>query len=188
MLAFAEDLAQGIAALEAQYERYLHGVTETTGEAVTDLAAYCHTHLLGEHRRRRHTAHLSPVRDCPQLAGVDDWRPSGRLSSFSSNFGAPLLRYPRTRESKMIAVYVQPESLTTEQYNKARAGLDAAGATFEGRKHHSCFGEDGHLMVFEIWESQEAYDAFTPILFPVLQSVGITPKTQDVMQVVNLDQ
>ena len=49
----------------------------------------------------------------------------------------------------MIAVYVKPETLTVEQYNKARKGLDASGANMEGRKHHSCFGEDGQLMVFE---------------------------------------
>ena len=51
----------------------------------------------------------------------------------------------------MIAVYVKPETLTVEQYDKARKGLAASGANLEGRKHHSCFGEDGQLMVFEIW-------------------------------------
>ncbi len=88
----------------------------------------------------------------------------------------------------MIAVYVQPESLTIEQYNKARAGLEASGANIEGRKHHSCFGEDGQLMVFEIWESQEQYDAFLHYLRPVLQENGISPKNQDIMSVVNLEQ
>ena len=29
----------------------------------------------------------------------------------------------------MIAVYVKPETLTVEQYNKARKGLDASGQT-----------------------------------------------------------
>jgi hypothetical protein len=88
----------------------------------------------------------------------------------------------------MIAVYVQPESLTVEQYNKARTALEASEASVEGRKHHSCFGEDGQLMVFEIWESQESYDAFLQYLRPVLQKVGITPKNQDIMSVVNLEQ
>ena len=88
----------------------------------------------------------------------------------------------------MIAVFVQPESLTVEQYNKARAGLEASGANVDGRKHHSCFGEDGQLMVFEIWDSQESYDAFLQYLRPVLQKVGITPKNQDIMFVKNLEQ
>ncbi len=88
----------------------------------------------------------------------------------------------------MIAVYVKPESLTLEQYNKARKGLEASGANLDGRKHHSCFGEDGQLMVFEIWDSQENYDAFGKFLMPVLQDVGIVPSTQDIMQVANLEQ
>ena len=88
----------------------------------------------------------------------------------------------------MIAVYVKPESLTVEQYNKARKGLEASGANIDGRKHHSCFGEDGQLMVFEIWDSQENYDAFGKFLMPVLQDVGIVPSTQDIMQVANLEQ
>jgi hypothetical protein len=88
----------------------------------------------------------------------------------------------------MIAVYVQPESLTVEQYNKARAGLEASAANVEARKHHSCFGDDGQLMVFEIWDSKEAYEAFTEYLRPVLQEIGIVPKNIDFMQVVNLEQ
>ena len=88
----------------------------------------------------------------------------------------------------MIAVYVKPESLTLEQYNKARKGLEASGANIDGRKHHSCFGEDGQLMVFEIWDSQENYDAFGKFLMPVLQDLGIVPSTQDIMQVANLEQ
>ena len=88
----------------------------------------------------------------------------------------------------MIAVYVQPESLTVEQYHKARAGLEASGANVEARKHHSCFGEDGQLMVFEIWESREAYEAFAVYLGPILQKIGIVPKSIDFMPVINLEQ
>ena len=87
----------------------------------------------------------------------------------------------------MIAVYVKPESLTIEQYNQARKGLEASGANMEGRKHHSCFGEEGQLAVFEIWDSPEAYEAFSKFLIPVLQEIGIKPKSQDIMQVVNLE-
>jgi hypothetical protein len=88
----------------------------------------------------------------------------------------------------VIAVYVKPESLSLEQYNKARKGLEASGANLDGRKHHSCFGEDGQLMVFEIWDSQESYDAFGKFLMPVLQEIGIVPSTVDIMQVTNIEQ
>ncbi len=88
----------------------------------------------------------------------------------------------------MIAVYVKPEKLTVEQYNKARKDLDASGANMEGRKHHSCFGEDGQLMVFEIWDSKESYDAFGKFLMPILQEAGIVPASHDIMEVVNVEQ
>jgi hypothetical protein len=88
----------------------------------------------------------------------------------------------------VIAVYVKPEALTIDQYNKARKGLEASGANTTGRKHHSCFGEDGQLMVFEIWDSQENYEAFGKFLMPVLQEVGIVPSTQDIMHVENIEQ
>ena len=74
----------------------------------------------------------------------------------------------------MIAVYVSPESMTVEQYHRVHDRLQAGGAPEAGRKHHSCFGEDGHLMVFDIWESKEAYDAFAAHLLPILQEEGIT--------------
>ena len=86
----------------------------------------------------------------------------------------------------MIAVYVRPESLTIEQYNKARAGLSKAN--IDGRKHHSCFGEDGQLAVYEIWESQEAYEAFAQFLVPVLQEAGIVAPPPSIVPLVNLEQ
>jgi hypothetical protein len=88
----------------------------------------------------------------------------------------------------VIAVYVRPEALTIDQYNQARKGLEASGADMTGRKHHSCFGEEGQLMVFEIWDSQQNYEAFGKFLMPILQEVGIVPSTQDIMHVENLEQ
>ena len=89
----------------------------------------------------------------------------------------------------MIAVYVSPESMTVEQYNKVHERLQAAGTPEKGRKHHSCFGEDGHLMVFDIWESQDAYDAFAKDLPSILEAEGIKMnRPPDIMPVVNLIQ
>ena len=64
----------------------------------------------------------------------------------------------------MIAVYVKPEALTVEQYNKARKGRTLLEQMWRGARHHSCFGEDGQLMVYEIWDSQENYHAFGKFL------------------------
>ena len=54
-----------------------------------------------------------------------------------------------------IAAYFHPQSLTALQYDEAIRELEAAGAANPaGRVHHSCFGPDNGLMVYEVWESQ----------------------------------
>ena len=68
----------------------------------------------------------------------------------------------------MIAVSIRPDSMTVEQYETIGERLGASAAPETGRTHHSCFGQDGHLMVFEIWDTQERYDAFAGHLLPIL--------------------
>jgi hypothetical protein len=55
----------------------------------------------------------------------------------------------------MIAAYVSPVALDQATYEKVGQRLDEAGAPIAGRAHHSCFGEPGNLMVYEVWESQK---------------------------------
>ena len=64
------------------------------------------------------------------------------------------------------------------------AGLEDAA----GRLHHSCFGEDGDLMVYDIWESQEAFEAFGAGLMPILADLGIDAGEPSIMAVHRLDQ
>lgn len=86
-----------------------------------------------------------------------------------------------------IGMYFHPTSLTTQQYDEAIRELDAAGAGRPaGRLHHSCFGTDGELMVYEVWESQEAFDQFGQVLMPILREVGIDPGAPDVMPIHNM--
>ena len=86
-----------------------------------------------------------------------------------------------------IATYFHPESLTAQQYDEAIRQLEAAGAaTPAGRVHHSCFGSDNALMVYEVWESPQAFEEYGSVLMPILQKVGIDPGTPDVMPVHNL--
>jgi len=89
----------------------------------------------------------------------------------------------------MIAVYVSPVTLDQATYEKVGQRLDEAGAPITGRAHHSCFGEPGNLMVYEVWESQEAYDAFAAVLLPILAEEGVTSnRPPDIMPVVNIQQ
>jgi len=83
-----------------------------------------------------------------------------------------------------IATYFHPTSLTAAQYDEAIRELEAAGAANPaGRVHHSCFGPDNALMVYEVWESPQAFEAYGPVLMPILAKVGIDPGTPDVMPV-----
>lgn len=86
-----------------------------------------------------------------------------------------------------IAIYFHPKSLSAEQYDEAIRELQAAGAANPaGRIHHSCFGPDADLMVYEVWESQQAFEDYGPVLMPILLKAGIDPGTPDVMPLHNL--
>jgi hypothetical protein len=73
----------------------------------------------------------------------------------------------------MIAVYIVTKNLTVEQHTKGRQRLRESGAPENAMKVHSCFGEDGQLQVFDVWESEEAFDEFLKYLGPVMQELGI---------------
>ena len=81
-----------------------------------------------------------------------------------------------------IAVYFHPKGMTLAQFQEIHARLDKAGeANNVHRLHHSCFGEDGELMVYDIWDSQENFDAFGAVLMPILAEVGVDPGEPSVM-------
>lgn len=67
--------------------------------------------------------------------------------------------------------------------------LETAGAGKpRGRTHHSCFGPEGTLMVYDVWDSQGAFDEFGAVLMPILHTVGVDPGTPDVMPAHNVVQ
>ena len=89
----------------------------------------------------------------------------------------------------MIAIYVTTENMTAELHAEGRQRLSKAGAPEAAMKLHSVFGEEGRLQVFDIWESQEAFDGFLTYLVPILDDLGIklaAPPT--IMPVVDLVQ
>ena len=75
-----------------------------------------------------------------------------------------------------IGIYFRPASMSADQYDDIIKRLEAAGSgTPEGRLYHVCFGADDSLQVFDIWESQQAFDDFGATLMPILQEVGVDP-------------
>lgn len=86
-----------------------------------------------------------------------------------------------------IGVYFNPTNLTQELYDQTIAKLVATGADAPaGRLYHAAFGDPGHLMVFDIWESAAQFEAFGPILQPILAELGIDAGEPDVMPVHNI--
>ena len=89
----------------------------------------------------------------------------------------------------MIAIYITTENMTAAKHAEGRKRLQEAGAPEDAMKLHSVFGEEGKLQVFDIWESQETFDAFLEYLRPILEELDITlsaPPT--IMPVVDLVQ
>jgi hypothetical protein len=75
-----------------------------------------------------------------------------------------------------IAMYFNPPAFNAAQYDDVDAALAAAGArTPAARTVHVCFGEGDNLQVFDVWESQAAFDKFGETLMPILAEKGIDP-------------
>jgi len=88
-----------------------------------------------------------------------------------------------------IAAYFHPTGLTLAQYHETHRRLEAAGeATPEGRLHHSCFGEDGDLMVYDVWASPETFATFGETLMPILADIGVAVGEPIVMPIHRIDQ
>jgi hypothetical protein len=89
----------------------------------------------------------------------------------------------------VIAIYIVTKNMTREQHTKGRARLREAGAPESAMKLHSCFGEDGQLHVFDVWESQEPFDEFLKYLGPVMEELGIElAQPPTIMPIVDLVQ
>jgi hypothetical protein len=74
-----------------------------------------------------------------------------------------------------IVVRFSPKSLTAEKYDESTKRLEEAGVEFppDGLDYHICFGSEGNLLVSEIWDTREQFEAFGEQLMPVLADTGI---------------
>src|ERR1700679_2326799 len=79
----------------------------------------------------------------------------------------------RARRIEMIGVYMQSSSMTVEQYNEINEKLmTATGGEPDGLIMHSCFREGEGLAVFDVWESQEKFEAMAPVLMPIVAELN----------------
>jgi hypothetical protein len=86
-----------------------------------------------------------------------------------------------------IGIYFAESSFTAAQYDEAIGRLEAAGAGApQGRSYHVALETDGQINVFDIWESQDAFDAFGATLMPILTDLGVDPGTPMAARVHNI--
>ena len=88
-----------------------------------------------------------------------------------------------------LGFYFHPEGMTTAKYDEIIKDLEAAGqGRPKGRLHHSAFGAPDGLSVFDVWTSQEDFDAFGQTLMPILEKHGLDAGQPDVVPVHNMIQ
>jgi hypothetical protein len=86
-----------------------------------------------------------------------------------------------------LGFYFTPTSFTTEAYDEVIQRLAAAGAGAPaGRLHHTAMEADGQIQVFDVWESQEAFEAFGATLVPIMTELGADPGQPMVLPVHNI--
>jgi hypothetical protein len=73
-----------------------------------------------------------------------------------------------------LGFYVTGKGFTQEKYDTTLAQLEDAGVGAPaGRLSHIALETDGEIQVFDVWESQEAFEAFGATLIPILTAAGI---------------
>lgn len=73
-----------------------------------------------------------------------------------------------------ISVYFNPPAMTAAMYDEAVKRIEDRGQGHPaGRLYHCTFGSDDKLQLFDIWESQEAFDTFAGTYVPVAEELGL---------------
>ena len=73
-----------------------------------------------------------------------------------------------------LGIYFMHGGFTPEKYDEAIKRLgDAGEGSPKGRSSHFALESDGAIQVFDVWESQEDFDAFGKTLIPILTELGV---------------
>jgi hypothetical protein len=86
-----------------------------------------------------------------------------------------------------LGLYFTPSSFTKAGYDEAIKRLEAAGAGAPaGRLYHCAMEADGLIQVFDVWDSQESFEAFGATLVPIMTELGADPGKPMVSPVHNI--
>jgi hypothetical protein len=73
-----------------------------------------------------------------------------------------------------LGFYITAKGFTQDRYDTTTVQLEQAGVGApDGRISHVALETNGEIQVFDVWESQEAFDAFGATLIPILTAAGI---------------
>ena len=65
-------------------------------------------------------------------------------------------------------------SMNAAKYDEVLPRIEASGPwPPDGLEYHVAFNSGGAFRVSEVWESQEAFEAFGPRLMPILEEGGV---------------
>jgi hypothetical protein len=86
-----------------------------------------------------------------------------------------------------VGLYFATNPITPEQYDAVNRGLEASGAASPpGRILHVALEVGGQIQVFDIWESEEAFETVAGQLRSVFADVGVDPGPPQVSTIHNL--
>jgi hypothetical protein len=86
-----------------------------------------------------------------------------------------------------LGFYFTPSSFSAATYDEALSRLEAAGAgSPPGRLYHVALESDGQIQVFDVWDSQENFEAFGATLVPIMTDLGADPGQPMVAPVHNI--
>ena len=86
-----------------------------------------------------------------------------------------------------LGFYFTPTGFTRAGYDDVIVQLEAAGAAAPaGRLYHVAMETDGQISVFDVWDSQESFEAFGATLLPIMAAVGADPGQPMVASVHNI--
>jgi hypothetical protein len=95
-------------------------------------------------------------------------------------------RPPARGQTVSVLIRFAPPSLTSEQYDKVVARLNADGVLpADGLEYEVCFGSEGNLKVSQVWDTNEHMEAFGQRLMPILQEFAIDPGAPEILDVHN---
>ena len=103
-------------------------------------------------------------------------RPTSQLAAeYSPRHRWANHRADRAKGDRMaLGFYITAKGFTQERYDTTLVQLEEAGAGApDGRISHVALETDGEIQVFDVWESQEAFDAFGVTLLPILAAAGV---------------